>query len=400
MRYIKNFPKIDVVILAGGKGTRIKKFLNGKPKPLINFGKKPFLDYVIKKISSYPINKIYIMCGYKGNKIYKKYNKTFQNFVPISCVIEKEPLGTGGSLKLIADRLSKNFILINGDTFFDIDYSFFFNSKKKKRNLIILSKNNSYKANKKLVSLNIDINEKVKFDKNSKYFNGGIYFFNKSIIKKINKIKKQNISLENDIIKDEIFKGKIFGKFKKNFFLDIGTKENLFKGIKMIPKITMKPAAFFDRDGVINFDRGYTYKIKDFKFMPKILNILKEISKKEFYIFIVTNQASIAHGVFSEKKFILLQKNLKIFLFKKNILIHDVKYCPFHKKALIKKYKKNTAYRKPGNLMVENLKKNWNINIKKSFMVGDKSSDEKCANKSGIKFFYPYARFDRFTKNL
>ena len=62
---VNDFPKIDVVILAGGKGTRIKEFLNGNPKPMIKIGDRNFIDYLIKKVASYPINKIYIMCGYR-----------------------------------------------------------------------------------------------------------------------------------------------------------------------------------------------------------------------------------------------------------------------------------------------------------------------------------------------
>ena len=133
MKYIRNFPKIDVVILAGGKGSRIKKYLNNSSKPMINFEGRPFIDYIIKKIASYPINHIHIMAGYKGNKIFKKYNKTYQNFVPITCHVEKEYLGTGGSLKLIEKKLTNNFILINGDTYFDIDFSIFFKPKLKKK---------------------------------------------------------------------------------------------------------------------------------------------------------------------------------------------------------------------------------------------------------------------------
>ena len=63
------------------------------------------------------------MCGYRGKKIYKKYNNTFQNLVPISCIIEKKPLGTGGAIKSLEKKITKNFIALNGDTFFDIDLS-------------------------------------------------------------------------------------------------------------------------------------------------------------------------------------------------------------------------------------------------------------------------------------
>ena len=105
-------------------------------------------------------------------------------------------------------------------------------------------------------------------------------------------------------------------------------------------------------------------------------------------MFIVTNQAGIGYGYFTNKDFMLLQINLKKFLFKNKVLIHDVRYCPFHKDAKIRKYSKLSNYRKPGNLMIENLKKNWNIDIRRSIMIGDKLSDKKCANKSDLKFFY------------
>ena len=157
----------------------------------------------------------------------------------------------------------------------------------------------------------------------------------------------------------------------------------------LIPNITTKAAVFLDRDGVINYDKGYTHKIRDFKFKPKIIKLLKDKTKQDYFLFIVTNQAGIAHGIFTIAKFYSLQQNLKKLLFKNNILIHDVKYCPFHKYGIIKKYRKFSNYRKPGNLMIENLKKNWNINIKKSIMIGDKLSDRQCAEKSEIKFFYP-----------
>ena len=255
---------------------------------------------------------------------------------------------------------------------------------------ILLSNDKNYNENKKLNKLNISENKLVYNDKSSKFFNGGIYFLKKSIIKKIKKFNKINIFLEKDIIEKEILLKKIYGIAKNNFFIDIGTEKNLKRGKKLIPKITKKPAVFLDRDGVINYDKGYIYKIKDFIFKPNIIKVLQNFTKKNYFLYIVTNQAGIAHGFFSKKDLILLQINLKKFLFEKNILIHDFKYCPYHKNAIIKKYKKNSGYRKPGNLMIEDLKKNWNIDIRKSIMIGDNISDKKYAFKNKIKFFYNF----------
>ena len=101
--------KIDIVILAGGKGSRIKKLINNCPKPLARINKnKTFLDYLLNNICKYNINKIFILAGYKGNKIYKAYHGKNINLVPVKCIVEKKPLGTAGSLLQIKKKFQKN----------------------------------------------------------------------------------------------------------------------------------------------------------------------------------------------------------------------------------------------------------------------------------------------------
>lgn len=387
MKHIKNFPKIDLVILAGGKGSRIKNKLNNFPKPMVKISNKSFLDYILNIYCSYPFNKIYIMCGFRASKIINKYHGISKNFVNIECIKESKPLGTGGCLKLINKKVSKNFLLVNGDTYLDSNYSFCFNKKNLKKNIMLLVKNQNYKSNKKLVNLDLNKNKKVFYKKNSNFINGGVYFLNRKILKNLDLIKKTNISLENDLLNHEINKKKIFGIKCKNFFLDIGTKKNLFFAEKKLKKISTKPAVFFDRDGVINIDFNYVHKISNFKFQKGIIQFLQKVSQK-YFIFIVTNQAGVAHGLFKIEDFLKLQINLKKYLFMKKILINDVQYCPFHPEAKIIKYRKSTNYRKPGNLMIKAIEKKWNILKDKSFMVGDQKTDEICANKSNLKFFY------------
>ena len=154
-----------------------------------------------------------------------------------------------------------------------------------------------------------------------------------------------------------------------------------------------KPAAFFDRDGTINFDYEYVHKIQNFHFKPGILRLLKYLTKQNYYIFIVTNQAGIAKKKFLLSDFKKLHIQLKNILLKHNIKIHDVIYCPYHPKALIKKYKKNSNFRKPGNLMIETLKKKWDINVKKSFFIGDQKKDFLAAKKSNLNFYYAENNF-------
>ena len=391
--------KIDIVILAGGKGSRIKKLINNYPKPLARINKnKTFLDYLLNNICKYNINKIFILAGYKGNKIYKAYHGKNINLVPVKCIVEKKPLGTAGSLLQIKKKISKKFMIINGDTIFDINFDEFKNKKIKKDEIFMALSESNYKSpSARLYNLAIK-KKRVVFKKNSKLINAGIYLVNRDFLKNI---KSSTFSLENEIIFKLINQKKAKGKIYNNFFLDIGTPKTLKLSRKILPKYFYKPALFLDRDGTLNhYTEGkYIYKFRNFKFKTGTVETLKKISKN-FYLFLVTNQAGIGKNIFTENDFINLHKKIKEFLTRKNVYINEIKFCPFHPLAKIKKYKKNSLLRKPGNLMVEQLKKDWEIDFKNSYMIGDKRSDELCAKKSKLKFLYVNKNLQQTVKYL
>ena len=387
---------MDAVILAGGKGTRIKKYLNKIPKPMIKVSKRDFLSYVVSRLCAHNINTVYILCGYRSIHIIKKYHNKIINFVPIVCVKEKKAMGTGGCLNKIYKRISKEFILVNGDTFVDYDYSNIIKKKiKENQSIMLIHKITNNIKSQKLNKLSIK-NSFVNISNTGKYFNAGIYKFNKKIIRKI---PKKFCSLEDEIIKIEIEKKRVLPLIHKGFFLDIGSPENLRK-INLLPKILKRNAVFLDRDGTINEDYKYVYKKEKFHFRNGVIKGLKYLTSKNFYIFIVTNQAGIAKNKFTIGDFYKLQVWLKKYLLSKKITVHDVEYCPFHKNATNLKYKKNSLLRKPGNLMIENLKSKWDINLKNSFFIGDKKTDEVAAKKSGLKFHYIKKNFYLQIQNL
>ena len=154
-----------------------------------------------------------------------------------------------------------------------------------------------------------------------------------------------------------------------------------------------KPAAFLDRDGVINYDYGYVYKYKDFKLRPGVIKGLKLLTKNNYRIFIITNKSGIARGFFKVKDVELLHKIIIKNLKKKKITINEIKYSPFHIMGVIKKYKKDSKTRKPGNLMIKQILKKWNTDLEESFMIGDKNSDKICAKISKLYFQFPKKNF-------
>jgi D,D-heptose 1,7-bisphosphate phosphatase len=397
-----NFKKTIVLILAGGRGLRIKRITNQIPKPLIKFNNKTILTIILNNIAKYNFKKIIILAGYKGSQIYKKYHNKYFNFNKVECLIENRRLGTFGAIMNIKKKLTQNFIVVNGDTLFNANLENFlkFNLTKKKI-VMMITKNHHYKENKKLTNLNINKKNEIQISNKKKFINSGVYLISKKILKKDLGNKS---SLETEIIPDLIKNKSTFGIIENKKLIDIGTYNNLLYAKKNIYKEIKKPAIFLDRDGVINYDYGYVHKYNNFKFKKHVIKALKFLSTNDIYIFIVTNQSGIARGLFQKKDFYKLHIKIKDFLLKKKIYIHDVKFSPFHVDGIIKKYRKNSGYRKPGNLMIEELFKDWNIIRKKSFMIGDSLSDRTAATKSKLYFEFAkpnlYKQVKKICKNL
>jgi len=147
----------------------------------------------------------------------------------------------------------------------------------------------------------------------------------------------------------------------------------------------MKRAIFLDRDGVINKEKGYVHKIEDFEFEKNALRGLKEIDFNKFLVFLICNQAGIAKGFYSTKDFKKLDSWLRDFLLKKGIKIQKTYFCPHHPEAEIKKYRKKCSCRKPEIGLLLRAKREFNLDLKNSFFIGDKTCDILAGKRAGCK---------------
>ncbi len=386
--------KVDLVILCGGRGSRLKNLTINNPKPLLKIEGIPFLKFIINRYQKLNLKKIYLLAGYKGSLIKKKFNKVKHNLVETEVVIEKKPMGTAGALSQIKKKIKNEFILLNADSYVDHNLDTLLKKKKKFIGKMILVKNKNYKSNSKLANLSLK-KELVLFNKNSNKMNSGIYFFDKRIFKFI---KKKYQSLEDEVLPMLINKKKICGNLTKSRFIDIGTKKNYTFAKKNF--FIRKKALFLDRDGVINKDKGYVHNMKSLEWTKNIFNSLKYANKKFDHIFIVTNQSGIGRGFYTEQEFLNFQGKMKEIFLKKKIYIDEIYYCPHHPIYGIKKYKKKCKCRKPQNFMIEKAVRDWFIDRKKSLMIGDNLSDKICATRSKIKFAYKENNFLEQLKNF
>lgn len=146
----------------------------------------------------------------------------------------------------------------------------------------------------------------------------------------------------------------------------------------------MKKALFLDRDGVINIEKNYVYKIEEFEFVDGIFNVCKYFQDRGYLLIVTTNQAGIARGYYNEDDFHKLCDWMVIEFKKRDIIIDKIYFCPHHPESPIKKYRVECYCRKPKPGMILEAQKDFNIDLKKSILVGDKESDVKAGLNAGI----------------
>ena len=143
-------------------------------------------------------------------------------------------------------------------------------------------------------------------------------------------------------------------------------------------------ALFLDRDGVINEDYGYVFRIEDFKFIDGIFQLVAAAKKSGYLVIIVTNQSGIGRGYYSENDFINLTTWMKKQFYINGGYIDQVYHCPFHPKYGIGIYRQNSCWRKPEPGMILQAKKDFNIDLEKSILIGDKLTDMQAGKESMI----------------
>mgnify|MGYP001215649534 CR=1 FL=1 len=150
-------------------------------------------------------------------------------------------------------------------------------------------------------------------------------------------------------------------------------------------KIMKNRALFLDRDGVINEDKNYVYKIHDIEFIDGIFDLIERANKLGYLVIVVTNQSGVGQGFFSEEELKKTNNWIINECKKRNAFIDDIYFCSTHPTKGIGKYKKNDVRRKPNNGMFLEAAKDHNVDLSKSIILGDKATDMDAGFSSGIK---------------
>jgi D,D-heptose 1,7-bisphosphate phosphatase len=168
------------------------------------------------------------------------------------------------------------------------------------------------------------------------------------------------------------------------FFIDIGIPADFERAQSELPERLRRPAVFFDRDGVLNVDKAYVYKVEDFEWIPGAREAIKLCNDRGYLTFVVTNQSGVARGYYGVEDVHRLHGWMSRELAEIGAHIDEFQYCPYHEDGVIEEWRRASDRRKPAPGMIFDCLGGWPVRKEASFLVGDKVHDLEAATAAGI----------------
>ena len=373
------------VILVGGLGTRLGALTQGMPKPLTSVGGRPFLAYLLWHARRFGFKRVLLLAGHQSEAVIAfAANPQWTEGLQIEVVVEPAPLGTGGALRNAFERLDDRFLFLNGDSVFDFNW------------LDLCALAVRHPASQAVMSLRRQADasrfgvverdgERVigfheRGDSGGGAINGGVYLLHRAVAAAC----PERSSLERDVLPVLAAQGSVVGGLQDGFFLDIGVPEALKAARMAVPDSLRRGAVFFDRDGVLNIDHGYTHRWDQFEWVDGAIAAVKAANDRNFFTFLVTNQAGVARGYYDETAIGIMHEHMQAALRAHGAHLDDIRYCPHHPDGVVAEYARACDWRKPGPGMIRDLTAHWPVDLNKSRLIGDKASDLEAAAAAGL----------------
>lgn len=393
---------MQAVIMAGGKGTRIASVANDIPKPMIQICDKPILQYQIECLEKQNIKDITLVIGHLGNVIRDYFGDGSGFNVHISYIEEKEPLGTAGALYYLKDVIHDDFLLLNGDIIFDVDFERFMAYHKEKGGYAtIFTHPNNHPYDSGLVETDkegIVTKWMHKEDERSIYknrVNAGLHILSVKLLALFQEARKTD--LDRDILKKLISERRLIAYDSPEYVRDMGTPEryqmvtkDIESGLVSSKNLKNKQKAIFlDRDGTINIYKGFIHDQQDMELIPGIADTIRKINESGYLAIVVTNQPVIARGECTVEELEHIHEKMETLLGQEGAYIDDLFYCPHHPDKGFEgeriEYKIDCDCRKPKPGMLLQAAEKYNIDLEASYMVGDDERDMEAGRQAGCK---------------
>ena len=408
---------MKTILMAGGRGTRISSVYPDIPKPLIPIDGVPVLEREIRSLAEQGFTDLILTVSHMGEKIMGYFGDGSGYGVSIQYYNEETPLGNAGALFKLKDQLTEDFLLLNADAIFDVDFNRMVEFHRARHALVtLLTHPNSHPYDSGL--LIADGNGAVKQwlakeDERPAYYknrvNAGLHVISPEVLD-LAGIDSQRIGtpdeetgktvkvdLDRQLLRPLAGSGKMFCYDSPEYVKDMGTPERYQAAVEdfragIVQARNLKrrqKAVFLDRDGTINKYVGFLRDINQFELIDGVAEAIRKINASGYLCIVVTNQPVIARGEVTVAELEEIHNKMETLLGLEGAYVDGIYYCPHHPhkgyEGEVPELKIDCDCRKPKPGMLLKAAEEFNIDLENSWMVGDGENDVKAGIAAGCR---------------
>lgn len=394
---------MKAVIMAGGKGTRLASVLKDLPKPMAPLAGKPLLEHQIENLKENGITELLLVIGHLGEVIKEHFGDGSRMGVSITYFEEREPLGTAGALAYLRDELDRDFILLFGDVYLDINFRklvSYHETKGGAATLYVHPNSHPYDSDLAVTDGENRITGwKYKNEERTEDYrnlvNAGVYVLSPDILADIPVGARTD--LEKQVIAPNLKKYPVYAYCCSEYVKDIGTPERLanverdyLNGVCRQKNLrNRQKCIFLDRDGTINRYVGFLRSHGQMELLNHAAEALRLVNQSEYLAIVVSNQPVLARGECSPEELERIHNRMYTLLGKAGAYVDGLYYCPHHPdrgfEGEIGELKIRCRCRKPDIGMIEQAARDYHIDLASSWIIGDTTIDIQTGVNAGLK---------------
>ena len=407
---------MKTIIMAGGKGTRISAVASDIPKPMIKIEGKPVLEHEIECLREQGFTDLIITVSHLGSVIMDYFGDGSRFGVSIQYFNEETPLGNAGALFKLRSSLDSDFLLLNADAIFDVDFNRFVEFHRAHGGLVTLfvhPNSHPYDSGVLIADENGAVEQWLtKEDVRPQWYrnrvNAGLHVINPKALDMTGIDTEQvgtegpdgkniKVDLDRQILKPLCGTGKMFCYDSPEYVKDMGTPDryeavcrDFAAGRVRAKNLKQKQkAVFLDRDGTINKYVGFLRNVDGFVLIPGVTEAVRKINESGYLAIVVTNQPVIARGEVTVPELQIIHNKMETLLGAKGAYLDAIYYCPHHPhkgfEGEVAELKIDCECRKPKPGMLLKAAEDFNIDLCQSWMIGDGENDVKAGKAAGSR---------------
>jgi len=393
---------MKVIIMAGGRGTRVASVNDAIPKPMLPICGKPVLLHQIECLRRQGITEITLAIGHLGEQISGFLGDGGKFGVHIDYIKEEQPMGTAGALYYLQRKATDDFLLLNGDLIFDVDLGRLMGFHKSRKALAtLLVHPNDHPCDSGIILTGRDgrVTGWLTREEERGWYhncvNAGIHVISSKLLEGMDAPRK--IDLDREILKPMIPTGQVFAYRSPEYIKDMGTPERITQvehdlktGLVQSKNLSRKQrAVFLDRDGTLNRYVGFLRRPEELELLNGVAKAVRQINRSGSLAIVVTNQPVIARGEVTWEGLDEIHCRLETLLGQEGAYLDDIFVCPHHPDKGFPgerpEYKLACACRKPKPGLLLQAAEKYNIDLTESWMIGDSPRDMEAGAAAGCQ---------------